>query len=321
MTLPNVKSVQNSKVPVKLIYGDELASINHILHMIKQQIIQSGESIQPLLLDKSDILAELEREFASGSLFGGRTIVHLLVTQKLNSAQEAGIAKLVSVIESDLLIITFNLPRSGKLPWLNKLDKSKCQFFQCPTVFPNKRIGWIQDCARDLDIPITSKHAKQINQACESNLTASYDCLKHCKIFGVESLQDLLQNNQQNYAIFELLDYVLKGNTAKAVTIFDRVVRESASSIGISSIIGSRIIKLLDISLKLDQGNQSDVWNSIKISSFQKSTYKSAIGRLKQHLPSLVGSLFDIDRCQKGLGNEDGTTALRNLIVRLSSIH
>lgn len=318
--------LQHKLAPCYLVFGEEplqkLESIDAIRAAARQQGYAERISFTA---DAQFDWSELSTELQSMSLFAERRVIELeLAQQKLSAAANDSLKQLASQLNPDILLLIHG-ERShsdvSKLVWFKQLQTQAVQVAIYP-LDERQSLQWLQQRARQLQLPLTNDALVLLQQHCAGNLLAARQELEKLALstlpqpLDAQALSAFLAD-YSSFTVFQLIDSVLAGHTEQALHRLQRLTQQDTEPVIIVWQLHKEVAQLRQLK-QAEQLQQplTDLFRQLAIWPKRQPLYSHALQRLSLNwLDYLLQELAAFDRLYKSgrLNNTD--TALSHLVV------
>ena len=296
--------------PFYLVFGEEpfqeSQCVQHIKFTAKQQGFE--EVIKFSLLPGFD-WQELLAQYNSMSLFSARTLIELdLNQQKPGTLGSNAFKQIYSQLNSDVVMIIKGQKASQEIQrsaWFKGLEKQGV-FVPCYELTGQHLQRWLDNQAKQLRIALTLDAKKQLLQATEGNLLATFQELEKLallfpsqQIIDEQILTGLL--NQSKFDIYDLNNAILIGKKSKITQIMVKLAEDHTEPNTLIWALNKLQNTLFSIKKGVIQGqNITALFKQHGIWKNQQSLTQQAIERLSlSQLEQIALLLAQLDRSYK----------------------
>ena len=321
--------LRNGPQPLYMVFGEEPLQILEASDAIRAAARQHGcEEREVLSVETGFDWSALITGLASGSLFSPRRLVEL----RLDDAKPGDVGSKVLLQYAAapnpdivLLISTGRLDASTqKTRWFSALEKAGV-VIQTRPLNPQQLSRWIQQRLQRQGLNATPDALTLLMERVEGNLLAAAQEIDKLGLQYSDTTLDaatLLTHlgHQAHYTVFELVDAALSGDAERAVRIQRTLQEEDAELVLVAWALAREVQLLGRLQDELAGGDHlAAAFARHKIWDQRKPVLQNALKRLSHRdCRELLIGCADLDRCIKGVGEEQPWMLLQRLVLRLA---
>jgi len=321
-------TLNQSFMPVWLIFGDEPWQKNNSLLAIKQHYSQQGYSeLIRLCADEKFDWSQLQQEYQAMSLFSSQRIIELeLTTNKIGDKGSKILDEISTQLHQDICLIIYGnkLDAAGqKRKWFKSLDKQGC-FLPLYDIEGKQLNQWIQRQARQYQLNMLPDVILQLAELFEGNLNALDQELQKLSIlFGqqlitAEDAENLLIK-QAKFNPFQLIDAILQGDIKRCIAMLDQLQQDGTAITQLIWFIHKEIkqLTIMQERLKADE-SFAHICKDYRIWDKRKPLYQQALNTIKpNNLARAQARLADVDLLSKTTSDFNPFILLADVLVTL----
>jgi len=169
-------------------------------------------------------------------------------------------------------------------------------------------------------INFSNKHVFEILKRCKNNLVLIENELKKLGILGEDLTNDLIDEVVVDYStdkIWTFLDYFfLANNNDKLFNLYEKLIEEGSSEIGLLQIISRELDLMLKISYEIKNGLEPrEIQKKLNLNAYRYSKIKEKMIRLDiEKIEDLILELYQVDKNIK-YGSLDAKTQFKQFML------
>lgn len=322
-----VSMIGKNIFPVYMVSGDEPLQQMESLDVIRASLKENDYLEREVLdVDAQFDWQRLMDEAANMSLFATRRIVELRLPSAKPGRQGAQILKeyLSRPPEDTVLIINAGKidGSAKKSAWYKSIEKNGL-VVQCWPVPVEKLSGWLKQRFKQRDMDAEYEVLAYISQHVEGNLLAADQEIEKLYLLlgpGKITYADVAEavTSQSRYSVFELVDMLLTGNTARVVKILVGLKAEGIVPVVVNWAIAKDVRLLSQAAVDVSSADyllkRSGVWQS------RVTMFKSCLSRHSlRSFQMMLKRCAYIDATSKGMVDANVWDEIESLCVRLSN--
>ena len=276
--------------PVYLIHGDEILLRQEIRDAIRDQAVATGYSqYQRFDVENHFNWKQLFQTCKNKSLFFEKSLIEVVNSvSKFDSEASKELQAYCQKPPPDklLLIVSGKLtPAQQKSPWFQAIQKMGVTSIIYPISISDLP-RWIRERAATLKLNLEPQSITRLAELTEGNLLATYQSLVKLQLLfskGERITPDLINQvtpHHTKFNIFELSDYLLKGDINHIPTILNTLQSEGVEPTLVLWQLTRDLRQIISMQIQLQQGKSlqqvvASQWKN------KQSLYQMALRRLK----------------------------------------
>jgi len=325
--------LQQSLLPVYLIFGDEQMLVEETGDLVRHQARQQGaDDRQVWHVEGRFNWSELQWQEQTMSLFSSQRLLEIRLPSG-SPGKEGGEALRRYVdnppADTTLIIISGKIDaRSQKSKWFTELDRVGATIPVWPVDLANLP-RWISQRMQQSGLRGTPQISALIAERVEGNLFAAAQEIDKLQLLcpnGEVDENTVLESVADNarFEAFGLMDTVLSGQTAKIPRMINRLRAEGLDILAVFSAVSWSLHRLIDMAIQVDNGARLEqVFASQKPPVWEKSrpVMRQALERhQRSEWQSFLQQMAQIDQAAKGSLKLCPWTLLETLCLQVAGI-
>jgi len=325
--------LQQSLLPVYLIFGDEQMLVEETADLVRQQTRQQGaDERQVWHVEGRFNWSEIQWQEQTMSMFSSQRLIEIRLPSG-SPGKEGGEALRRYVenppADTTLIIISGKIDnRSQKSKWFTELDRLGATIPVWPVDIANLP-RWISQRMQQNGLQASQQVPALIAERVEGNLFAAAQEIDKLRLLcpdGKVDEQTVLDSVADNarFEAFGLMDSVLAGQANKIPRMISRLRAEGLDILSVFSAVSWSLHRLVDMAIQLENGARIEqVFAAQKPPVWEKSRpmMRQALERHQRtQWQSFLQQMAQIDQAAKGSLKRCPWTLLETLCLQVAGI-